>query len=47
MKLEPWGYCSKTGICFNPFGTKPLWVQRAAEKIRKQHILVTADPAPF
>lgn len=46
-KLKDYGYCSKTGICINPFGIKPLWVQKLAERIRCNHIVTTAEEAPF
>ena len=45
--LEAHGYCSKTGVCVNPFGIKPEWVQKLAERIRVQHILTNAEEAPF
>ena len=47
MKLESFGYCSKTGICINPFGTKPHWVQRVAERIRHKLLIEQTEDAPF
>ena len=46
-KLKDYGYCSKTGVCINPFGIKPLWVQKLAERIRCNHVVNTAEEAPF
>jgi hypothetical protein len=47
FEIEKYGYCAKTGICINPFGVKPLWVQKLAKRIRRQHILTNAEEAPF
>ena len=47
MKLEDYGYCSKTGKCFNPFGVKPAWVQKRAEKIRIALLMIRVEEAPF
>jgi len=45
--MEKYGYCPKTGVCINPFGMKPEWVQRIAERIRCNHIVTTAEEALF
>jgi len=47
MKLEDYGYCSKTGICINPFGIKPLWVQRKAAKLRQKLLVEQTEDALF
>ena len=47
MKLEDYGYCSKTGKCINPFGIKPEWVQKQAAKIRQQLLINETEEAPF
>lgn len=47
MRLEDYGYCSKTGKCINPFGVKPDWVQRLAAKIRQQLLINETEEAPF
>ena len=44
--IEQYGY-NEHGICINPFGIKPLWVQKLAERIRCSHIVTTAEEAPF
>ena len=44
--IEQYGY-NKQGVCINPFGVKPLWVQKLAERIRCNHIVTTAEEAPF
>ena len=46
-KIEEYGYCSKTGVCFNPFGVKPEWVQRLAKKIRQGITIEQAEEALF
>jgi len=45
--MEAYGYCSRTGICFNPFGVKPRWVQERAARIRQRIILEQAQEALF
>ena len=45
MKLEDYGYCSKTGVCINPFGIKPAWVVRRAAKIRQQILINQTEDA--
>jgi len=45
--IEDYGYCPLTGICINPFGIKPLWVQKLAERVRCNHVVTTAEEAPF
>ena len=47
MKLEAYGYCSKTGRCINPFGIKPQWVQRLAAQIRQRVVLMQTEDALF
>ena len=47
MKLEDYGYCSKTGKCINPFGIKPEWVQKLAAKIRLGLLIDQTEDAPF
>ena len=47
MKLEDYGYCSKTGLCINPFGPKPEWVQKLAEKIRLRLLIEQMEDALF
>ena len=47
MKLEHYGYCPKTGICINPFGIKPLWVQRKAAKLRQKLLVEQTEDALF
>ena len=47
MKLEDYGYCSKTGRCINPFGIKPEWVQKLAAKIRLGLLIDQTEEAPF
>ena len=44
--IEQYGY-NKYGICINPFGIKPLWVQKLAERIRCNHVVTTAEEALF
>jgi hypothetical protein len=44
--IEQYGY-NKQGVCINPFGVKPLWVQKLAERIRCNHVVTTAEEAPF
>ena len=46
-KLEDYGFCSKTGVCINPFGAKPPWVIKLAASIRKRALLATTEEAPF
>ena len=46
-KLEQYGYCSKTGKCLNPFGARPLWVIKLAEKIRQGHVVTNTQEALF
>jgi hypothetical protein len=46
-KIEEYGYCSKTGVCFNPFGVKPEWAQRLAKKIRHGITIEQAEEALF
>ena len=47
MKIEQYGYCSKTGVCFNPFGIKPEWVQKQAYKIRHGLLIEQTEEALF
>ena len=47
MKLEHYGYCSKTGKCINPFGIKPQWVQNVAQKLRLKMLIQETEEAPF
>ena len=44
--IKQYGYNEK-GICINPFGIKPDCVQRLAYRIRCNHIVTTAEEAPF
>ena len=44
--IEQYGY-NKQGICINPFGIKPEWVQKLAHRIRCNHIVTTTEEAPF
>ena len=43
--MEDYGYCSKTGVCFNPFGVKPEWVQKRAHKIRHGLLIEQTEEA--
>lgn len=45
--MEKYGYCPKTGVCINPFGMKPEWVQRMAERIRLRILIEQLEEAPF
>jgi hypothetical protein len=45
--IENYGYCPLTGICLNPFGIKPLWVQKLAERIRLRILIEQLEEAPF
>lgn len=47
IKLEDYGYCSKTGKCINPFGVKPEWVQNLAEKLQQKFLVKQTKEAPF
>jgi hypothetical protein len=47
LEIEQYGYCSKTGICINPFGVKPLWVQKRAYKIRHGLLIEQTEEALF
>lgn len=47
MKLEQYGYCSKTGKCLNPFGARPLWVINRARQIRMGMLLEEVQEALF
>ena len=47
LKIEQYGYCSKTGVCFNPFGVKPEWVQKRAYKIRHGLLIEQTEEALF
>jgi hypothetical protein len=44
--IEQYGY-NKQGICINPFGTKPEWVQKLAAKIRLGILIEETEEAPF
>jgi hypothetical protein len=44
--IEQYGY-NKQGVCINPFGIKPEWVQRLAKKIRQGIIIEQAEEALF
>jgi len=44
--IKQYGY-NEQGICINPFGVKPLWVQKIAERIRCSHVVTTAEEALF
>jgi hypothetical protein len=44
--IEQYGY-NEHGVCINPFGVKPLWVQKLAERIRCNHVVTTAEEALF
>jgi hypothetical protein len=43
--LEEFGICSRSGIIYNPFGQKPEWALRKAEKLRQQFCLTNAKEA--
>ena len=45
--LERYGYCSKTGRCLNPFGSRPLWVIARARKIALGMLIETTEEALF
>jgi hypothetical protein len=45
--IEDYGYCSRTGVCWNPFGIKPAWVIKLANQVRKQYFLDQAEEATF
>jgi len=47
LEIEQYGYCSKTGVCFNPFGVKPEWVQKRAYKIRHGLLIEQTEEALF
>jgi hypothetical protein len=47
MKLEKYGYCSKTGKCLNPFGARPLWVINRARQIRMGLLIECTEEALF
>ena len=47
LKIEQYGYCSKTGKCLNPFGARPLWVIKLAEKIRRNEVVTNTQEALF
>jgi hypothetical protein len=44
--IEQYGY-NKQGVCINPFGVKPLWVQKRAYKIRHGLLIEQAEEALF
>ena len=44
--IKQYGY-NEQGICINPFGIKPLWVQKIAERIRCNHVVTMAEEALF
>lgn len=45
--LEQHGFDPQTGVCVNPFGQKPAWAIRLADKIRAKRDLEDAEEAPF
>lgn len=45
--MEYYGFCSRTGRCFNPFGIKPEWVIRKAAMLRLQDLIQETEEAPF
>ena len=44
--IEQYGY-NKQGVCINPFGIKPEWVQKLAAKIRLGILIEHSEEAPF
>ena len=45
--VEDFGYCSKTGRCFNPFGIKPRWVMKRAAFLRQMAVVESTEAAPY
>ena len=44
--IEQYGY-NKQGVCINPFGIKPEWVQKRAYKIQHGLLIEQTEEALF